>query len=393
MRQNVADSIIQSVLTTKTDLRMVQIDPEELKEEVLQEPVEFISPKKKEFSETTITLPGGTIIRIAEEQPDMSKPGRKRKGDLVIKEVIESKRPVRNRKFPARFKKSPDKKSIASALKTARKRLNVDRVLIPNPKIEPKQIKLEQNLTNNNVEIKLEAVTLVSVSNGTERKINIQPTPSTKATSRRPSKDDRSSMSSRDGGLATVITVNPIMKNSNIQPQMALIHSNGTQVFAPSTIVLSNARKSQPSTPFLMNDILKGNSGGCMENITGQPVQVYCPVSTTTGTISAHQNLHRPPVIAPNNSRPSTTSPALHRKTIYEQSGSSRINHLPRGAPGRLEQQKQIIQPHRTYSIQHTPPDRRQTMANNSHSPIQRGQPQMRQPQTIILPQIPVNIT
>ena len=98
--------------------------------------------------ETRIKLPGGTVIRIGEEKPDSSssKPGRKRKGEIVIKEVIEAKvptiRPKRDRKLPKRFQRSPNKSTqkVKKAVSRLRKQLNVDRA---RSKDEVKEEKVE----------------------------------------------------------------------------------------------------------------------------------------------------------------------------------------------------------------------------------------------------------
>ena len=88
------------------------------------------------------------MIRIGEEKPDSSssKPGRKRKGEIVIKEVIEAKvptiRPKRDRKLPKRFQRSPNKSTqkVKKAVSRLRKQLNVDRA---RSKDEVKEEKVE----------------------------------------------------------------------------------------------------------------------------------------------------------------------------------------------------------------------------------------------------------
>ena len=453
-RQSLADQIIESVLTSKTDVPPVhvvltKVESNSVKEEAIDG--EYETSKRKDIAaDTTITLPGGTVLRIGEERPELNKPGRKRKGEFVIKEVIESKRPVRNRKFPARFKRSPDKKVISTALKTARKRLNVERIQIPT-KVLPKQIKIEAASTtiNNNHVSKMEsagdkpptvpqtiqpqpniqngiitadqsmikAIALTTSNNGNGRMTIVG-----NATTRRPSKSDDKCDGTihqvKAENIATVITVNPIsVTNNTVQaaPQVALIQTtnNGSNtVFAQSTptivVAQHSQRKTTPSTPFLMNDILKSSTSSekkqeARTTTTVPQVQVqYAQTPAVSSSASiVHQSQHRPPVIAPNNVRtnPSAQQP-LHRKSVHEQTiRQAQQSHatIARGGSGRSQENK-IIQPHRpTYSRPTlTPPDRRTMVSPRTqpHSPIgnPRQSPQMRTPQTIILPQIPVSI-
>jgi len=459
MRQSLADKIIDSVLTSKTDLKPVHVVLDSpIKSEV--EEVELTTSKKKAETpmDTTITLPGGTVLRIGEERPELNKPGRKRKGELVIKEVIESKRPTRNRKFPAKFRRSPDKKAISTALKTARKRLNVERVLIPSPpKIVPKQIKIEATtninttnpqptttkLLNNNhiskVEVtkpvvpvtqshiqngimsgEIKAISLTTTNSTNGRMAIVGTATPTAVQHRRLSKDDKCDSTStpvhhqvKAENVATVITVNPISVTHavpNAQP-LALIQTtnNGSNtVFAQSTptiVVAPASRNKTPSTPFLMNDILKGGSTSEKKpdaRPTSVPqVQIYPTTPSSTSSVG-HQAQHRPPVIAPNNTRPTPTSiQSSHRKSIHDQSlhrqQSSVQQHgsISRPLPTARSQEKPILQPHRSVYARPTltPPDQRRTMVSTPHSPISnsRQPPQMRPQQTIILPQIPVS--
>lgn len=243
------------------------------------------------------------------------------------------------------------------------------------------------------------------------------------ATTRRPSKSDDKCDGTihqvKAENIATVITVNPIsVTNNTVQaaPQVALIQTtnNGSNtVFAQSTptivVAQHSQRKTTPSTPFLMNDILKSSTSSekkqeARTTTTVPQVQVqYAQTPAVSSSASiVHQSQHRPPVIAPNNVRtnPSAQQP-LHRKSVHEQTiRQAQQSHatIARGGSGRSQENK-IIQPHRpTYSRPTlTPPDRRTMVSPRTqpHSPIgnPRQSPQMRTPQTIILPQIPTTLS
>ena len=87
------DSIIRTVSTASNQLVHVTLKQSETEPvEVKEEPDGAKSAKATKSSvqeDHTIRLPSGTVLRIGEEKPEPTKPGRKRKGELVIKEVIE----------------------------------------------------------------------------------------------------------------------------------------------------------------------------------------------------------------------------------------------------------------------------------------------------------------
>ena len=203
----------------------------------------------------TIRLPSGTVLRIGEDKPEPAKPGRKRKGELVIKEVVESKRPVRVRRVPQKLRKSPDKKAVQKAVSTVRKRLNVERVSIAQ---SPRKIKVEAvqiepvSVLVKTEEIKPEAAAIVS--NGA---IPV-PVASTNGTSsiiventvKKRTESEEKTEKETVVPVPTVIAVNPITVTSSTNH---VLLTNGPQVQVIS-------RKPAPSTPFLMSDILKGKT-------------------------------------------------------------------------------------------------------------------------------------
>ena len=460
MRQTLADSIIQSVTagaekSTVTPVHVVLgaetdvTDETEASHPATNEAKNATSRGTKTtapLADTTITLPGGTVLRIGEERPDQSKPGRKRKGELVIKEVVESKRPTRTRKFPARFKRSPDKKSIELALKRSRKnaelkrRLNVERIQVVSSQpsmvaavsqvtsvIQPKQIKIESAPESEVTKVHGAPMHNGSIVNGQTVTI-AQPTlTSTLVTSRKLSADESKSGEGDVGGasvsdnghgggqsqVATVITVNPsghvgqhsVSQLALIQPAGGAQHGAVMTQSTPTIVVaqpITSSRKSQPSTPFLMNDILKSSSSSTSSSAnaaaSSNQKQQHEVTSTRQVSYSPAQHVTRPPVIAPNVRAASSQSVAAHRKhDIQGLSGrgdaSRGVAH--RGQVGRPPSDK-IIQPvHQRYQQrpQLTPPDRRTMVSTPTHSPIQTPRQQVsqhRQPQTIILPQIPV---
>ena len=94
-----------------------------------------------------IRLPRGTVITVGEEKQvkfnydvksrlddviiqflsflscyfqEVSKPGRKRKGDMIIKEVKIDTPKKRQRRKPSRFQQSPDKHLVKNAIRAAR---------------------------------------------------------------------------------------------------------------------------------------------------------------------------------------------------------------------------------------------------------------------------------
>lgn len=142
-RQQLADDLVKSVITAKSEseLPLFHLSLEDEKLSIASEENSEKTPSRRNSidKETIIHLPRGTIIKIGEEKQEASKPGRKRKGDLIIKEVIQPQksepatskrsrqgRPIRK---PSRFHQSPDKKIIGLAVRYARTRTCVSEKL------------------------------------------------------------------------------------------------------------------------------------------------------------------------------------------------------------------------------------------------------------------------
>ena len=100
--------------------------------------------------ETKIKLPGGTVIRIGEAKPDPSKPGRKRKGEIVVKEVVEQPKRKRAEKS-LELKKNriylgtnPRKsRKLKKAIHRLRKKLNTDRTIPLAAEAKSEPVKVE----------------------------------------------------------------------------------------------------------------------------------------------------------------------------------------------------------------------------------------------------------
>lgn len=252
------DSIIRTVSTASNQLVHVTLKQSETEPvEVKEEPDGAKSAKAAKSSvqeDHTIRLPSGTVLRIGEEKPEPTKPGRKRKGELVIKEVIESKRPIRLRRVPQKLRKSPDKKAVQKAVSTVRKRLNVERVSIAQ---SPRKVKVEAvSIEPVSLLVKTETMETKLVTNGTiPVPVPVGSTNGTASiivenTAKRRTESEEKSEKDTVVPVPTVIAVNPISVTSSTNH---VLLTNGPQVQVIS-------RKPTPSTPFLMTDILKGKS-------------------------------------------------------------------------------------------------------------------------------------
>lgn len=155
-RQQIADQLIQSMTTAKSESGSfnISLEDEALKETIETKP-EPRRPSSEHKQETVIKLPRGTVIQISEDvKPEaITKPGRKRKGELVIKEVVpveppKRTRPARSKVIPKRFHQSPDKKVVKIAVGYARRRSCVAQKL---KKLEAIKVKKEDSV------IKIEA--------------------------------------------------------------------------------------------------------------------------------------------------------------------------------------------------------------------------------------------
>lgn len=135
-RRKLADELVKQISQAQeTPTVHLSLDNEELLARLSPPPTPTPSISEKK-SEHVIHLPRGTIITVGEEKQESTKPGRKRKGDMVIKEVkmIEQKR---QRRKPPRFQHSPDKHIVKNAIRAARRRQCIDHAL-KKPKIEIK---------------------------------------------------------------------------------------------------------------------------------------------------------------------------------------------------------------------------------------------------------------
>lgn len=128
-----------------------------------------------ENDETRVKLPGGTVIRIGESKPDPSKPGRKRKGEIVVKEVVEQPKRKRTDKS-LELRKSrlylgasinPRKsRKLKKAIHRLRKQLNTDRArpLAAEEKSEP--VKVEPSAPTVKSEPQAATASAIIIQNG-----------------------------------------------------------------------------------------------------------------------------------------------------------------------------------------------------------------------------------
>lgn len=293
--------------------------------------------------DTRIRLPGGTVIRIGEERQDPSKPGRKRKGDIVIKEV-ESKRPVRERRVPKRFIKSPTKTTqVKRAVTVLRKRLNIDRVGIGST---PKKAARNDSKPEPKVEPKFEP-----------RPMKSEPVPTAAIII---SNGRRCSAEINDNDTIPRV----IVKAGVIQTGQAtgVIQSPQTQSCTIVTLpVTQPLRRSNPSTPFMMNDILGGG---------GSRVSTILPnTSRPSGMIKCL------PELAPSKPLDGSTSKnqQIRSQLPISRAQPSSLCSTPSKQPTTLDL------PIYSSRGQVTPPDRRLHAEHmRQHSPISRQAPAMR---------------
>jgi hypothetical protein len=126
-----------------------------------------------ENDETRVKLPGGTVIRIGESKPDPSKPGRKRKGEIVVKEVVEQPKRKRTDKS-LELKKcrlylgiNPRKsRKVKKAIHRLRKQLNTDRARPLAAEEKSESVKVEPSAPTVKSEPQTATASAIIIQNG-----------------------------------------------------------------------------------------------------------------------------------------------------------------------------------------------------------------------------------
>lgn len=257
-QRKLADNIIKSLEKNRAKPKQMHVVVQEKEHALHDTSAENHDPSEVVFirsnfeplenNETRVKLPGGTVIRIGEAKPDPSKPGRKRKGEIVVKEVVEQpkKKRLEMREKLLELKKNrvylginPRKsRKLKRAIKRLRSKLNTDRT---------------RPLADDEKPIKVEAAPIVKN----------EPQPTTSAiiiqNGRRLS---HKSEPAPDQPIPSVIIKSaPLVQAipSSRGTASSVIQSHSAQSCTIVTLpVTQPLRRSNPSTPFMMNDILGG---------------------------------------------------------------------------------------------------------------------------------------
>lgn len=381
-QRKLADNIIKSLEKNRAKPKPMHlvVKQEELAQNdtpVESDPSEVIFIRSNfeplENDETRIKLPGGTVIRIGESKPDPSKPGRKRKGEIVVKEVVEQPKRKRTEKS-LELKKSrlylginPRRsRKVKKAIHRLRKQLNTDRTLPLVAEEKSELVKVEP-ASSSAPTVKSEpqpaTASAIIIQNG--RRLSHKSEPA--------SDQPIPSVIIKSAPLVQAIPSSRGTATSVIQS------TNSAQSCTIVTLpVTQPLRRSNPSTPFMMNDILGG--GGLP--IAPKGAAVILPNTSPRPVGGIIKTL---PEIAPSRATPETLL-AKRTPTRIEQSPVS-VTSRPSSVHRTSIQSKPS--PHLelpiSYSRQQvTPPSGRLTADHHlrQHSPI----PTPRQPPMRIVP-------